>query len=259
MPSHFLKAGDFRFDMGLRRGSPDYFRNRGPADLLAERRTMLEGGDPSPYAAVLDGAEPLLREAADYARSLGIPVGDCKSPAELGPLWEPDFVLLDDALQVQAGCVCFPSFWSLPEKLGQAIDLVHAPVPGLNTELGAKIRVFLERLKPGEVWERWNWGLAATPERNCHPAKLRPRLDATATLASTWFRVEHQALVRLPATRAIIFGIRIESRTLQEEIEASQEFGGTLMRLLETMPKAVLDYKGLGSCREGLLALLGSR
>jgi dimethylamine monooxygenase subunit A len=257
MPSHFLKAGDFRFDMGLRRGSPDYFRNSGPPDLLAERRALLATENPSSYAAALDGAEPLLRETAEFARSLDIPVGDSASPAELGRLWEPDFVLLDEALRVQAGCVCFPSFWSLPEKLGEAIDLVHAPVPGLNADLGAKIRIFLERLKPGELWERWNWGLAATPERNCHPAMLRPRLDASATPATTWFRVEHQALVRLPATGAILFGIRIQSRTLHEEMAAAPEFGATLKRLLETMPEAVLYYKGLAACREPLMAMLG--
>ena len=257
MSAHFLKAGDFRFDMGLRRGSPDYFRSSGPPDLLAERRALLEKGDPSSYAAALDGAEPLLREAAEFARSLDIPVGDPASPAELGRLWEPDFVLLDDALRVQAGCVCFPSFWSLPEKLGEAIDLVHGPVPGLNVDLGTKIRTFLERLKPGEVWERWNWGLAATPERNCHPAMLRPRLDASATPATTWFRVEQQALARLPATGSVLFGIRIQSRTLHEEIAAAPEFGTTLKRLLETMPEAVLHYKGLAACREPLRAMLG--
>lgn len=257
MPSHFLKAGDFRFDMGLRRGSPDYFRNSGPPDLLAERRALLGEGDFSSYAAALDGAEPLLADAAEFARSLDIPVGNPASPGELGRLWEPDFVLLDDALRVQAGCVCFPSFWSLPEKLGLAIDLVHAPVPGLNADLGAKIRVFLERLKPGEVWERWNWGLAATPERNCHPATLRPRLDASATLAGTWFRVEQQALVRLPASGSILFGIRIGSCTLDEEMAAAPEFGSSLKRQLETMPDAVLHYKGLAACREQLIALLG--
>jgi dimethylamine monooxygenase subunit A len=256
MPSHFLKAGDFRFDMGLRRGSPDYFRNTGPADLLEERRTLL-AADPASYAVSSEQAGPLLRETAEFARSLGVPPGEGDSAAELGSVWEPDFVLLDDALRVRAGCVCFPSFWSLPEKLGQAIDLVHSPVPGLNAEVGAKIRIFLERLKPGDIWERWNWGLAATPERNCHPVMRRQRLDASATLARTWFRVEHQALVRLPETGAILFGIRIHSRTLEEEAAAAPEFAGTLKRLLETMPDAVLDYKGLAACRERLTDLLG--
>ena len=256
MPSHFLKTGDFRFDMGLRRSSPDYFRNTGPPGLLNERRALLEA-DPASYAVSSEDAGPLLRETAGFARSLGIPPVEAASAAELGGAWEPDFVLLDEALHVQAGCVCFPSFWSLPEKLGQAIDLVHAPVPGLNAEVGAKIRVFLERLKPGEIWERWNWGLAATPERNCHPVMQRPRLDAAVTLATTWFRVEHQALVRLPETGSILFGIRIHSSTLEAEAAASPEFAPALKRLLETMPEAVLDYKGLAACREGLAGLLG--
>jgi hypothetical protein len=255
MPSHFLKPGDFRFDMGLRRGSPDYFRNRGPAGLLEERRALL-AADPANYAVASDDAAPLLREAADFARSVGVMADDESSAARLGSAWEPDFVLLDNALRVRAGCVCFPSFWSLPEKLGQPIDLVHAPVPGLNAEIGAKIRTFLERLKPGDVWERWNWGLAATPERNCHPVMRRPRLDATATLVSTWFRVEHQALIRLPETGAILFGIRIHSSTLEEEAAAAPEFAAALKRQLETMPDAVLDYKGLAACRQSLTNLI---
>ena len=256
MPSHFLKAADFRFDMGLKRGSTDYFRNSGPPGLLEERRTLL-GADPASYAVSSEQAEPLLLETAGFARSLGVPLDDKASAASLGRAWEPDFVVLDGELRVQAGCVCFPSFWSLPEKLGQAIDLVHAPVPGLNAEVGAKIRVFLERLKPGEVWERWNWGLAATPERNCHPSVQRPRLGPSATLATTWFRVEHQALVRLPETGAILFGIRIHTRTLEEEMAAAPGFAQTLKRQLESMPGAVLNYKGLGACRESLASLLG--
>lgn len=255
MPSHFLKAGDFRFDMGLRRGLPDYFRNVEPPDLLEERRALLNE-NPASYAVASNEAGPLLREAAAFARSLGVPITDAASAETLGTAWEPDYVLLDGSLRVQAGCVCFPSFWSLPEKLGQVIHLVHAPVPGLNEEVGAKIRVFLERLKPGDIWERWNWGLAATPERNCHPEMRRARLDATATLATTWFRVEHQALVRLPETGAILFGIRIHSRTLEEEAAASPGFAAALKRQLETMPDAVLDYKGLAACRQSLMKLL---
>jgi hypothetical protein len=255
MPSHFLKPGDFRFDMGLRRGSADYFRHVEPPDLLEERRALLDA-DAAHYAVASDDAAPLLGEAADFARSVGVMADDESSAARLGSAWEPDFVLLDDALRVRAGCVCFPSFWSLPEKLGQPIDLVHAPVPGLNAEVGAKIRTFLERLKPGDVWERWNWGLAATPERNCHPVMRRPRLDATATLATTWFRVEHQALIRLPETGAILFGIRIHSSTLEEEAAAAPEFAAALKRQLETMPDAVLDYKGLAACRQSLTNLI---
>lgn len=175
---------------------------------------------------------------------------------QLGSTWEPDFVLLDEDLRVQAGCVCFPSFWSLPEKLGKPIADVHAPVPGLNDEVGAKMQTFLHRLKPGEVWERWNWGLAATPELNCHPEMRRARLDASATLANTWFRVEHQALVRLPQTGAILFGIRVLVSSLEEEARAEPGFAPMLRQQLASMPEAVADYKGLGTCRAVLLKQL---
>jgi hypothetical protein len=194
----------------------------------------------------------MVREVAGFAG-----LDACSSIQHLGSTWEPDFVLLDEDLRVQAGCVCFPSFWSLPEKLGQPIDFVHAPVPGLNVELGTKIRTFLDKLKPNEVWERWNWGLAATPELNCHPAMQRPRLNESATLDNTWFRVEHQALVRLPKTRAILFGIRVMVSTLREEMEAAPEFAAALRQQCQTMPAAVADYKGLSACRDTLMAQLG--
>jgi len=251
MPSHFLKPSGFRFDMGLRRGSLDYFRNGGPTSLLAERRTLLQRR-PDHYAAAQPGSEAMVREVAGFAG-----LDACSSIQHLGSTWEPDFVLLDEDLRVQAGCVCFPSFWSLPEKLGQPIDFVHAPVPGLNVELGTKIRTFLDKLKPNEVWERWNWGLAATPELNCHPAMQRPRLTASATLDTTWFRVEHQALVRLPKTRTILFGIRVMVSTLREDMEAAPEFAVVLRQQCQTMPAAVADYKGLSACRDTLMAQLG--
>lgn len=284
MPSHFLKPGDFRFDMGLRRGSMDYFRAGGPASLLAERQGHLQAS-PDNYVAALPGSEAMVRETVEFAGHVGRcflaapslrdarlrhsnTVNDEQhgplwraedSPrclTHLGSIWEPDFVLLDGDLRVQAGCVCFPSFWSLPEKLGKLIDLVHAPVPGLNEELGAKIRTFLNKLKPNEVWERWNWGLAATPELNCHPLMQRPRLSKASTLDATWFRVEHQALVRLPSTGAILFGIRVIVRTLREEMRASPEFAPALRQQLRTMPEFIADYKGVSTCRSSLMAQL---
>jgi len=280
MPSHFLKPSGFRFDIGLRRGSLDYFRNGGPTSLLAERRTLLQS-NPDNYAAEQSGSEAIVREVAEFASQVGRCVltapslqaqglrssndtddlsqrakGSPPYLTDLGSTWEPDFVLLDEDLRVQAGCVCSPSFWSLPEKLGQPIDLVHAPVPGLNMELGAKIRTFLDKLKPNEVWERWNWGLAATPELNCHPAMQRPRLTESATLDTTWFRVEHQALVRLRKTQTILFGIRVMVSTLREEMEAAPEFALALRQQLQTMPESVADYKGLSRCRDTLMAKL---
>ena len=285
MPSHFLKPGGFRFDMGLRRGSLDYFRNSGPPALLAERCLHLQAS-PDNYAAALPGSEAVVQEAVEFAHEVGrcVPIAPSShdprfrlsntvndqqhglsrraedSPpylTDLGSTWEPDFVLLDEALRVQAGCVCFPSFWNLPEKLGKPIDLVHAPVPHLNEELGAKIRTFLSKLKPNEVWERWNWGLAATPELNCHPLMQRPRLSETATLDATWFRVEHQALVRLPGTGSILFGIRVIVRTLREEMQTSPEFASALREQLRTMPESIAAYKGLSECRSTLMAQLG--
>src|SRR5207247_2314497 len=146
------------------------------------------------------------------------------SPSErlraLGEFWEPDFLLLktsaDGEIRLLGGCVCFPSSWRLSEKIGRPVEFIHSVVPGLNAGLGTAIHTFLAKLKPGIAWQRFNWGLSRSPELNQHPERRLPPLDATVRLAEVWLRVEDQALVALPKSGGILFGIRIVNRSLAE-------------------------------------------
>ena len=255
-----LPSGAFRFEMGLRRGDAAFFRNT-PADdsLLAERVRWLDT-ESARYAVALPGSEELLEEAASLARSLnpGL-VGSASDPAALGKAWAPDFLLLSPKTTgpflLRAGCVCFPSHWDLGEKIGCPMAEIHAPVPTLNESLGRQIDAFLTALRPGMAWERWNWGLAATPERNDHPARGLPRLAADATIDRVWLRAEHQAFLRLPQTGAVLFGIRLLIEPLGEIVREPRA-AERLAQLLETMPEAVARYKGVGQARAALIAEL---
>ena len=176
----------------------------------------------------------------------------------LGKIWEPDFLLLNregEEFRLRGGCLCFPSFWVLSEKLGHPVSFIHGPVPTLNGALGTQIQMFLQRLKPGEVWERTNWGLAATPELNCHPNRNLRRLDAGVTLDKVWLRAEHQAFVLLPETGGLLFGIRVSLHSVNE-LAVETEFRDGLRRFLETMPLEVSRYKGLEQAREALIGQL---
>lgn len=179
--------------------------------------------------------------------------------AALGGALEPDLLLLSrDAagtFRLKAGCVCFPSSWSLAEKMGQPLEQIHGIVPGLNEQLGRAIQSFLTRLTPGEVSLRGNWGLSRSAELNQHPSRRLPRLDATVEPGEVWLRVEHQALTRLPESGGVLFGIRISTQSLSD-LSADAELRCRLRLALETMPAAMAEYKGLTEARSRIIEFL---
>ena len=151
--------------------------------------------------------------------------------------------------------LCFPSSWRLSEKLGKTIEFIHGVVPELNTNLGPAIHKFLAGLKPGAASLRFNWGLSRSAELNQHPDRSLPRLDGSMSLEEVWLRVEEQALVALPKSHGILFGIRLVNRPLAA-IRADQLARARLRRALATMPEPMAVYKGIAPARARLLELL---
>lgn len=254
---------DFRFHLTLCRARPEqFFRSRDARDrLLAERARWL-AEDPARYAAITPDGEPPLREFAAVAAGwaypeLGRAAADVSSEAllrQLGRSLEPDILLLapdaEGQFRLRGGCLCFPTGWALREKLGHTLEFIHGVVPGLNAALASPIQQFLSRLKPGTAFLRDNWGLAATDELNLHPERRLPPPDLPLDLSRLWLRVEHQALLALPASRGIVFGIRIALHRLDGL--AGGPYAAALHRALATMPPEVVAYK----CMDRILAHL---
>lgn len=260
-----LPDEDFRFSLGIREGDAAEFF--GPSadgeELLEERRRWLRE-DPTRYVAAGSSAGPTLNEVELLAGGWGCGT----SPAagdhlgrliELGQRLEPDLVVLapegGGRMVVVAGCVCFPSYWRLTDKIGLPVDDVHGPVPGLNASLGTAINRYLSRMKRGSCWLRANWGLAATPERNEHPDRHKGRLETPVDFERVWVRREDQAILSLPASGGVLFGIRVVVRPLAE-LARSPEKARRLVQALRTMSAAMLQYKGLTEVREELVAFL---
>jgi hypothetical protein len=82
-----------------------------------------------------------------------------------------------------------------------------------------------------------------------------PGLTPEVDLASVWFRVERQALVALPETGGILFGIRLEVVSLAKLRENRKARDG-LLKALKTMPPEIADYKNLTPARQRLIELL---
>ncbi|MBE2287105.1 MAG: DUF3445 domain-containing protein [Prosthecobacter sp.] len=255
-----LPDSDHRLQMSLRPGDARRFwaHSADAAAVLAERaRWMTE--TPDRYLRVLPEGEEAVTEAIAFMRAQQDRAA-CP-PAQAAVELEPDWIVLagdaERLYPVIGGAVIFPSRWALAEKIGRPLHEVHAPVPGLQSSLGTQISTFLQRLGPHAAWERENWGLSADPSLNHHPAITIRRLDADATLETTWLRLERQFLTRLPVTNALLFGIRVTNHRL-DHLAALPAVATRLARALTTMADDVARYKGLHEARSSLISALES-
>jgi hypothetical protein len=254
-----LFRGDrYRFEFGVRRGDDRWFVPTPDSPVLAERRRWLAQTEvpvcfwPAEGAPELEDSLALFPE--EWRRSL--PSGGENRLRALAAAWEPDFVLLrrdaEDEFRMAAGSVCFPSSWAPEEKLGQTVEAIHGPVPTLNADLGPRIRTFLAKLPSGSVFERENWGLSVVPERNLHPRRRLPRLEPAAAVDQVWLRVEHQAFRALPRSGGLLFVIHLTVHPLTEVL-ADPGVREAFRQMLETMPDAIAEYKGIQPARAALL------
>lgn len=249
-----FSAGEFRFSLGISSVEPmEFFRNLEGEKLLELRRRALD-------ASTVDYLQPVRDDLvwAGVQKFVGgfEPEANVGSMETLGRSWEPDFVILDRAAphQVQGGCVCFPSGWSLKEKAGKSLFLTHAPVPGLNDDLSANISKLLSRIEGGQFLQRSNWGLTGAAEFDQHPRHKIPAITASVDPQSVYLRIEWQVLTAI-STDALLFGIRVFHVPI-DELKASLELASRLATNLETMPDAVARYKRVDECREALVKYL---
>lgn len=250
---------DFRFRIGLRKADGTAFFDLDPGweERMAWRRESLDRF-PERYAGALPGSESIIDEAGRWmAPEAARASGETATAlcVDLGGRLDCDWVLLSGDggrhHPMIAGCVCFPSHWSVPGKLGKPIEEVHEPVPTLDGPLQGAIHTFLQRLKPGDGWERDNWGLAAEPRLDLHPANDPVPLGPDSRIEAVWVRLERQYLTRLAESSAILFGIKVTAHPLAE-LAAVPGLAPRIVRALRSMPDDIAGYKGLQDSRAAL-------
>ena len=268
LAQRLFTEGDFAFRFGMQRPGQEWFRwDRPESEALQERHRWLSE-EPGRHLAWIPEALPLLQETEGlFPEPTEGPggVGEPQPADRLKSLslrWEPDLLLLrrdaSGEFRLVAGAVCFPSAWDLREKIGHSVEAIHAGVPTLNATLGSRIHTFLDRLPPGQTFERDNWGLAAHGERNAHPDRALPRLTAEATLETTWLRLEHQAFRMLPRSRGLLFAIHLTAHPLARVLRTPED-SRRLASQLRSMPDAIAAYKGILTARETLIRQLEQR
>ena len=160
----------------------------------------------------------------------------------------PDLALmdLDDNLRLVAACICAPSYWSLTEKIGHPLAVIHSPVPNLEQDIGALIARFMQQLPADQGFGRRNWFLHADAEL-FHPFEEGDDMPAV----QDWvMRSEFQIMYRL-SPRYLLFSIRIVVEPLAD-IAVYPAARTTLQKALQTMSPAELEHFGGEEKRDAL-------
>jgi len=150
-------------------------------------------------------------------RDIAVPAsfGDDHPLIEAARLVQEDLAVLqrvDDAWVLTAGVICFPTHWTISEKVGLPLAGIHAPVAHYDQELRERVDRFHARLTPDRpVWRR-NWFVVPTDELHLpnygHQMHIASSIDDDGS--PMWIRSERQTLRRLPETDAIVFTIRVQ-------------------------------------------------
>jgi hypothetical protein len=180
-----------------------------PAPDLAARATG--------FADWPEGVQ-LTPEADETGRELAAMLGVEGALPEAALACHEDLCLLTQAqgeavYRLIGAAVAWPSDWHPAEKIGLPLRALHAPIAGYEEQLASGVDRFMATLRPGPIYGRCNWFIAATPGRRW--IADRPPHEAFAHVTpenageTLFVRSERQTLRRLPQTGAILFTIGI--------------------------------------------------
>lgn len=103
-----------------------------------------------------------------------------------------------------AAVLCFPASWTLAEKIGRGLTRIHKPVPEYDPNINKRVARLFDGIQPDRPMWRHNELTYADPSLH------HPRLESSPRDGDhdgQFTRSEHQALVRLPTSGAVLFAI----------------------------------------------------
>ena len=111
----------------------------------------------------------------------------------------------DDEHVLTAACLCFPSSWSLSEKIGRPLIKIHEPVPNYTADLARRVQRLFDIIRVQHPMFRVNTLIYSDP--NLHQPRTMSARRSISKNNKLWVRSEFQSLIRLQLTKAVIFGI----------------------------------------------------
>lgn len=155
--------------------------------------------------------------------------------------------------------LCLPNYWAAADKIGRGFTEAHAPVPVMD-KINAKAHQLINSLLTKGPFERFTWGLTCDNRLNHHPSPP-PRWNAETWHGrrfdpqhpALYLRIERQVTLPCPKVNAFLFMIRTYCRAVKTLCRAEIE---RLLGAIQTMPPAILAYKGLAADRDRIIAWL---
>ena len=182
-----------------------------------------------------------------------------------GRLVQEDLCLLrltPEGPVLDAAVLCFPSRWSLAEKLGQPLAMIHTRVPFYADRLARPVDRLMPNLRDGKMVVRLNWGMTDDPALYAESRKFRrdhnPDVTAQNAGEKIWLRVERQTLRLLPESGAVLFGIRTHLYTVGR-LAADRQVAADLASAVRALPPEMALYKSIPPFRAALLDYLDAR
>lgn len=190
------------------------------ARLLAERPADVLACKPHARPAALELLDEVLRDLP--ALGFGVTGTHVTCPDgrrvdisalpplhALGLLLQEDFCILqkpDGANEhvLTAAVLCFPSSWTLSQKIGRPLLRIHAPVDSYDSQMGARVQRMFDAIRPEQpLWRanllRYTNAALYQPRPEYAPKDKRDDGD--------FIRSERQCLLRLPDSGAVVFSI----------------------------------------------------
>ncbi|MDF0600525.1 DUF3445 domain-containing protein [Psychromarinibacter sp. C21-152] len=138
---------------------------------------------------------------------VAVPVDRTRPMATLARLVQDDLCLLQkqgDEHVLTAAALCFPAHWSLAEKLGQPLGLIHRRIEPYDETVARRVQRLFDGLRPETVLVRSN----CLPDDDfaLHQPERKPDGFARPD-GAPYVRLERQTLRRLPLTQAVVFAI----------------------------------------------------
>lgn len=150
-----------------------------------------------------------------------------------------------------SACVCSPSYWSLPEKLGATLMELHQAVPDRTQTLADRMHAVFAALPKERVFERRNWSIHGSGALWQPQPAPDPEPDGPL-----WLRSERQCLRRIDRD-SVLFTIGVELAPLAH-IAAHDRARSALQSVLQSLRGKTLKAFGGAAKRDRTFEFLDS-
>ena len=138
-----------------------------------------------------------------------VPVADDDPMGCMGQIAQNDFVIMEQRGEehvLTAAVLCFPASWLLAEKFMRGLVGIHDPVDPYDDQIAKRVQRLFDGIQVDRPLWRFNALRYADPTL-FQPRSMYARRPGEERHVARYLRSERQTLIRLPKTRAVVFGI----------------------------------------------------